>query len=289
MHLSERLVLGTVQLGVPYGVNAANRILPESQAIQILDRAFELGVVKVDTAVAYGRSQTLIANWVKSNGLENSIEITTKIHSFSMRRDLIRVVHDLAGLDFNIIFHNVPTPDDWGKAQEILAELRYEKHVLSGVSCYDPCEVEKSMSLGVNKIQIQSNLATKNQLGLLVNLPVKYIFRSLFMKGLLLNGCLSAESRIAGSGELVRYLEEIADDAGYELGPLLLRYMISLFREQDLALIGFDNADQLDIINLAQTLDDAAVEFFSQGLERSREVKQIFEKTPALKDPRLWT
>lgn len=68
MH-SRRLALGTAQFGMRYGV--ANRVgqVPAGEARRILERARTAGMDTLDTAAAYGASETLlgsvgVADWI---------------------------------------------------------------------------------------------------------------------------------------------------------------------------------------------------------------------------------
>ena len=54
-----RVVLGTVQLGLPYGRLAGTALMPMERAWAILDAAWSLGVRAFDTAEAYGDAVTL--------------------------------------------------------------------------------------------------------------------------------------------------------------------------------------------------------------------------------------
>lgn len=51
---SQRLILGTVQFGVAYGIAGRDTPVPEAEVQSILDHAVEAGVRTLDTAAAYG-------------------------------------------------------------------------------------------------------------------------------------------------------------------------------------------------------------------------------------------
>jgi aryl-alcohol dehydrogenase-like predicted oxidoreductase len=70
----ERICLGTAQFGSRYGVaNNAGQI-SRSEVKRILDKAFDLGVRMVDTAIAYGESESVLG-WVGLDGWK----VVTKI------------------------------------------------------------------------------------------------------------------------------------------------------------------------------------------------------------------
>ena len=56
--------LGTVQLGMKYGLGADCEKPSEETAFKMLDRAMELGVNNLDTANNYGDSQKVIGHWL---------------------------------------------------------------------------------------------------------------------------------------------------------------------------------------------------------------------------------
>lgn len=57
---SPQLCLGTVQFGLPYGVTNQGGQVPEGEVSRILDLAASSGIKLLDTAQAYGTSETLL-------------------------------------------------------------------------------------------------------------------------------------------------------------------------------------------------------------------------------------
>lgn len=51
---SQRLILGTVQFGVAYGIAGRDAPVPEKEVLSLLDHAVDAGVGTLDTAAAYG-------------------------------------------------------------------------------------------------------------------------------------------------------------------------------------------------------------------------------------------
>lgn len=62
--------LGTVQLGMTYGLGEDRGIPSEEKAFQILNRAMELGVNNLDTANNYGDSEKVIGKWLQKRRIE---------------------------------------------------------------------------------------------------------------------------------------------------------------------------------------------------------------------------
>jgi aryl-alcohol dehydrogenase-like predicted oxidoreductase len=70
------LCLGTVQLGLHYGINNRVGMLTDEQAFAVLDAAYEVGFRAVDTAPAYGESERRIGEWLRKTGAD--VEVITK-------------------------------------------------------------------------------------------------------------------------------------------------------------------------------------------------------------------
>ena len=58
--------LGTVQLGMTYGLGEDRAKPSEEAAFALLDRAMELGIDNLDTANNYGDSEAVIGRWLNS-------------------------------------------------------------------------------------------------------------------------------------------------------------------------------------------------------------------------------
>jgi len=77
--ISERLALGTVQLGMPYGILGSTPP-PEPQVAQLLEVAWDEGVRYYDTGQAYGKSEELLGAFLPPRGRFGSPRIITKLH-----------------------------------------------------------------------------------------------------------------------------------------------------------------------------------------------------------------
>lgn len=76
--LESCMSLGTVQLGLPYGINNQSGQPPESVAIAIVRRAIEHGVSWLDTAQAYGDAESKLALAIKGSW-RNRVKVITKL------------------------------------------------------------------------------------------------------------------------------------------------------------------------------------------------------------------
>lgn len=72
-------VLGTAQLGMPYGRANTQGQLDETQTRELLRRASEIGIQTLDTARAYGQSESRIGQYMGTQVFERPFEIQTKL------------------------------------------------------------------------------------------------------------------------------------------------------------------------------------------------------------------
>ena len=59
---AERIVLGTAQIGLPYGRRKSAGVIPREHAVALLDAAWSAGIRSFDTAEAYGESAARLAS-----------------------------------------------------------------------------------------------------------------------------------------------------------------------------------------------------------------------------------
>lgn len=82
---NHKLILGTVQMGLPYGINNSVGKVSLKDSHSILEYAFENGIKLLDTAEAYGNAHQVIGSFHHSRP-EKTFEIITKLpHEFDAR------------------------------------------------------------------------------------------------------------------------------------------------------------------------------------------------------------
>ncbi|MEF3303116.1 aldo/keto reductase [Paenibacillus sp. GYB003] len=74
-----KLTLGTVQLGMPYGIHNRSGMPSEESSFELLRLAVEGGIASFDTAAAYGQSESILGRFFQGAGPASPI-ITTKVH-----------------------------------------------------------------------------------------------------------------------------------------------------------------------------------------------------------------
>ena len=74
------LSLGTVQLGLNYGISNTGGKPSLETAFNILDGAMKNGINTLDTAAGYGDSEEVIGKWLKTKPESEHPFIVTKIY-----------------------------------------------------------------------------------------------------------------------------------------------------------------------------------------------------------------
>lgn len=79
MNYTDKFIMGTVQLGKPYGINNTSSMPSKETCFAMLDAAYNGGISALDTAAIYGESEALIGEYCKMTG--NKFHISTKMNS----------------------------------------------------------------------------------------------------------------------------------------------------------------------------------------------------------------
>ena len=72
-----KLVLGTAQFGLDYGINNPKGKISSNEVFKIINFAKENGILFLDTASVYGDSEQVIGEYIKDNNV--NLQIITKI------------------------------------------------------------------------------------------------------------------------------------------------------------------------------------------------------------------
>lgn len=75
------MTLGTVQMGLSYGISNISGKINDSTAIEIIRKAITEGVEYLDTASAYGESERIIGKALE-NGWASRVKLITKLNPF---------------------------------------------------------------------------------------------------------------------------------------------------------------------------------------------------------------
>ncbi len=198
------LVLGTVQLGLDYGINNRSGKPSDGTALGILEEAWNGGVRLLDTASAYGNSEELIGEYHRRSG--NRFGVVTKLRSLKedelygncydlVRRELKSSLEKLRieKADY-YFFHNFQDYKAHACLSEAMGQLKEEGLIgKTGVSLYEPAELEYLLESAENppeSVQIPLNILdrrwmTHDLLKRAKGKGIEIFARSAFLQGLL--------------------------------------------------------------------------------------------------------
>ena len=163
--------LGTVQLGINYGISNAGGKPSREKAFEILDCAIKNGINSLDTAAAYGDSEETIGSWLAARNFEKKPFIATKAHSLdfgsldSLRKSMRQQVESskknlgLEQLPLFMLHHF----DEFLKAPDemvtVMQELKASGDVaMTGASAYSFHDYNQLAATGFDAVQIPLNI-----------------------------------------------------------------------------------------------------------------------------------
>ena len=255
--MNSKLILGTVQFGLDYGINNNTGKLSEDQVFELLERAYELGIRTLDTAEAYGNAHSIISNFHKQSKKRFNIISKYSSSNFDYPIDLVeRIqvhcsnfnVNYLEGYmfhsynDFKMNINNDPNVLDNIKNSGLVKKI--------GVSVYSNDEIEDLLNFkNINLIQLPFNLfdneyQRKEILEKAKKRNIEIHTRSVFLQGLffkdintLTNGLLPLKNNLSE-------LSLILKNYNLSMDSLALNYPLNK-TYIDKVLIGVDSLEQL--------------------------------------------
>lgn len=293
---NSRLVLGTAQFGMPYGI--ANKIgQPDFLTVEsIVAEAWESGVREFDTAQAYGESERVLGKVLHSLGIAREAKVISKLHPAIDHHDSVALKLALQetlgrlGLPrlYGLMLHTEDLLDIWGAGlKDTLDKFIGEGLVEQiGISVYSPQKAVSALRINsINLVQLPSNLLDRRfeKAGVFHDAKSfgKQIYvRSVFLQGLLLmsNSDLPASMQFATT--VVTRLTNFANETGFSLKQLALGYVRSAYPEQKV-LLGCETLEQV-----RENLEIWSKETPGDIVEK---VRREFEDIPEkILNPSLW-
>ena len=250
MSNNEKLVIGTVQFGVSYGIANVGGQVHSNEVLSILDFAFENNINTLDTAKTYGNSEKIIGDYLKTHP-NYTWDVITKLSDIDVANQLkdsskkltiqpnVALAHS-AELYLNKVF------------QVELKNAKEKKFVDKiGVSLYSKKEIIQVLnsSLKPDVVQLPMNildsqLYRQGVLGKIVEKGIEIHVRSAFLQGLFYLSKTDLEARFKDVVPYLEQLKSISADSGLTLSELSLLWLISL-KEVSKVIIGVDNVNQL--------------------------------------------
>jgi aryl-alcohol dehydrogenase-like predicted oxidoreductase len=288
--MNSKLILGTVQFGLKYGINNTIGKPSNDEVLSLLKVAYNSGIRVLDTAEAYGNAHKLIGNYHKRQD-NSKFKIITKF-PHDIKHNLIKskVIEYLNLMKVNnldvMMFHSFDSFKSNYNALETLNELKSEKLINNiGVSVYTNTQLESLLDEdSITVVQLPFNLLDNFSVrGDLINKlkekGKKIHTRSAFLQGLFFKKITDNLSIVQALKPHLKTLNKIVKKQGCSMEELALSYCIKE-KNIDNVIIGVDSIAQLNA-----NIKAAAYEVNEEALKC---INNINVENLDLLNPSLW-
>ncbi len=264
------LSLGTVQLGMNYGINNKDGKPSMDQSFGILDAAMATGVNTLDTAAGYGDSEAVIGEWLKTVPAGKRPFICTKAKHLdhtsldTLRASLKASVEEskkrlgLSQLPLLMLHSCDEYLEDEENMKICFRELKENGDILySGISAYAHHDYKKIADSGFDATQIPLNIFDWRQIdngGLkaLKDSGMIVFVRSVYLQGLVFQRPEDLDPRMAFAKETLVKFRALCDKFGMDPAGLALSFVLSLPEVTSLVL-GAEKKEQ--VLQNAETFE----------------------------------
>jgi aryl-alcohol dehydrogenase-like predicted oxidoreductase len=288
--MNSKLILGTVQFGLNYGINNTIGKLTEDQVFELLESAYELGVRTLDTAEAYGNAHSVISNFHKQSKKRFNIISKYSSSNFDYPIDLVeRIKVHCSNFNVNYLegymFHSY-NDFKMNINPNVLDNIKNSGLVKKiGVSVYSNDEIEDLLNFkNINLIQLPFNLfdneyQRKEILEKAKKRNIEIHTRSVFLQGLFFKDINTLTNCLLPLKNNLSELSLILKNNNISIESLALNYPLNK-TYIDKVLIGVDSLEQLKK-NIKATEND-----FDESIYEKIDCIQI--KNTKLLNPSNW-
>lgn len=238
---SNRLVLGTAQLGMDYGIANKNGQPDQQQATAIIRTAWESGIREFDTAQGYGESEKVLGKALQSLGIGKKARVITKL-SFGEKRNFDEVTQqavtkslERVGVEkfYGIMLHEETLLDEWdnGLGDALHKTIEDGQNEQVGISVYSPDKALQAIATaGISIIQIPANLLDRRfeNAGIFDEAQDagKLIYvRSVYLQGLLLMASWELSENMRYASPVLNRVDMLVKQMGISRQQLVLGFI----------------------------------------------------------------
>jgi aryl-alcohol dehydrogenase-like predicted oxidoreductase len=254
-----KIVLGSAQFGMDYGIAATKGRPSDSALTEILDAAWASGVRTIDTARDYGDAERRIGRWMAATG--NEFAVVSKLPrvpdfdalaTARFVRTQVLASCEALGRDSieGYLCHHAPDLLRAGVAEELRALVGEGRLRSFGSSAYEPDIVRAMLRVeGLGLVQIPLNLFNRamideGALGACADRGVRVFARSVFVQGLLLMDPDRLPRHLSAARPALLRLGSLARGAGVNIAILALCAVRDI-EGVSAVVVGVDTADHL--------------------------------------------
>lgn len=290
--MNRKLILGTVQFGLDYGINNSIGKPTNKNIYKILDYAYENGIRTLDTAESYGNAHLIIGNYLKKNS-KKKFKLISKLNSKQILNKGKLKFHIINKLkEFNIEYiHGYMIHDfkNFIQNEYLLKELESIKREgfinIVGISLYENDEIVNVINNYNNFdfIQVPFNLLdNETRRGKVLKLAkkknIKIFSRSTFLQGLFFKQLNSFPSNLNPLKKYIKKIKNIQASSQTDINSIALNYCLSK-KYIDKVLIGVESLSQLK-----KNLNDIK----NNNLDFQTEIDKMIVEETSLLNPTNW-
>lgn len=250
--LTEKLILGTAQLGMKYGINNQTGKPSMDSVMEILSCAAGHGIDTLDTAAGYGDAEKVIARFHQENDAFKIIAKFASGEGFSIKKECERVTQLLSISYLECFMHHRWSDVKDELLMRSLIDLKKARQIKKlGVSVYNNDQLEEAASMDwIDVIQVPFNLLDNiSQRGACLRKAKengKEIHcRSVFLQGLFFMNIELLPEKLKPLSIYLTQLNTIAVKADCSLGALALQYALKN-KLIDRVVMGVEQKNQLE-------------------------------------------
>ena len=292
--------LGTVQLGMNYGIAGKTEKPSEEYAHEMLDCALSVGVNNLDTANNYGDSERVIGTWLKKLSPENRPLIITKTGPYdhsspeALRADIYSQTEkclETLGVDtIDILMvhafeHYIPHPEI---VKECFDDLKARGIIkLAAISVYSNDDYELIAKTGFDAVQIPLNIFDWSKIedgGIqrIADAGMMIFVRSVFLQGLVFLTPETLSPRMAFAKPYLERFLSLADE--FDMTPdVLAASFVFTVPGVTSVVLGCQTPEQ---IKSNAALIDNVRKLTDEEMSKIREA--FVNIDPVVVNPRLW-
>lgn len=271
-----KIVLGSAQFGMDYGINNKRGKIPKKEVFKILEESIESGIEIIDTASVYGESEKVIGEYLKEN--EADLKIITKI-SYQENKGF-RAVLDESFKRLNVdsiygcLLHNFNDLINHSELYILLKEYKIlDKIKKIGISLYEPKEIDYIINNEIffDMVQLPYNIFDQRFADYFEKLKehdIEIHIRSVFLQGLIFRNPYELKGKFVKIKQKLIKLNDLSTKINIPLSAICLNFVI-LNKYVDNVVIGIDNLNHLRENINALIYDDEIKKYYNQlGLLR---------------------
>jgi aryl-alcohol dehydrogenase-like predicted oxidoreductase len=231
-----KLMLGTVQFGMNYGIANTEGKPSFERVCDILKSAAEGGITSLDTAAAYGTSEEILGEALEKLGLRDSMTVISKVPPINAKRDadaekfIEKTLREsLRRLKLDQLSVCLLHREDDLRFFPLLEKM-VDRGLIGGAGISLDSDRFLSDVTSIPYIQLPYNVLDKRFdpfWSVAEKNKIKIFTRSVYLQGLLLMPEENIRPALSDVITVRRKLERLAYDAGLSMAELCMRYVLS--------------------------------------------------------------